>query len=153
MISLNDALRVIGTAALTYAAIVALVRISGKRTTSQMNNFDWIVTVTLGSIAGSTILVKDVKLMEGVLAITTLLLLQFLLTKGVRRYGWLSSLVKSSPTTLYDGSGWNETEMEQERIAKAEVLAAVRHEGFDTLEDVERVILETDATLSVIPAR
>ena len=34
-----------------YAFIVLLVRVLGKRTTSQMNNFDWIITIAVGSLA------------------------------------------------------------------------------------------------------
>ena len=41
-----------------YFLIVILVRILGKRTTSQMNNFDWIINIAVGSLAASGILLE-----------------------------------------------------------------------------------------------
>jgi uncharacterized membrane protein YcaP (DUF421 family) len=42
--------------------------------------------------------------------------------------------------------------MNKERITRSEVFAAVRHQGIEDIAGVKRVVLETDATLSVIPA-
>ena len=46
-------LRVVISVPLIYFAVVAFVRASGKRTTGQMNGFDWIVTVAMGSLVAS----------------------------------------------------------------------------------------------------
>ena len=35
--------RIILTSILVYIVIVAVTKVSGKRSTSQLNNFDWIV--------------------------------------------------------------------------------------------------------------
>lgn len=42
-------LRVVVVGTLAYVALVLLLRVSGKRTLSKMNAFDFIVTVALGS--------------------------------------------------------------------------------------------------------
>ncbi|MDD4650877.1 MAG: hypothetical protein PHQ34_01485, partial [Methanothrix sp.] len=49
-----------------YVALVIIVRLSGKRTLSSMNAFDFIVNVAIGSILASTIISRDVSLAEGV---------------------------------------------------------------------------------------
>lgn len=49
---------------LAYAALVSLLRISGKRTLSKMNTFDLVVTVALGSTLATVLLSKDVALAE-----------------------------------------------------------------------------------------
>ena len=43
-------------AVLAYATVVAAIRICGNRSTSRMNNFDWIVTVAMGSIVATGVL-------------------------------------------------------------------------------------------------
>ena len=60
-----------------YAALVLLLRVSGKRTLSKMNAFDLVVTVALGSTFATVLLSKDVALAEGVLAFALLISLQF----------------------------------------------------------------------------
>jgi uncharacterized membrane protein YcaP (DUF421 family) len=45
---MGDLLRTVFSAAIMYSAVVLAVRIFGKRSASQMNNVDWIVTVAIG---------------------------------------------------------------------------------------------------------
>ena len=150
ILAVPDVLGLIATTAMTYITIIAVIRMSGKRSTSQMNNFDWVVTVTLGSISASMILLEDVTWAEGTIAMATLLLLQFGLTKAVRRFPKIARLVKPRPATLYETGEWNDEKMRRERVTRSEVIAAVRHKGYESLDRVQKVILETDATLSVI---
>ncbi len=50
--------RIVLTTFMVYVLIVLVTKASGKRSTSQLNNFDWIVTVMIGSLGASTILLK-----------------------------------------------------------------------------------------------
>lgn len=151
IVAVPDPFGLIATTAMTYITIIALIRMSGKRSTSQMNNFDWVVTVTLGSISASMILLEDVTWAEGTLAMATLLFLQFILTKAVRRFPKVARLVKPHPATLYEKGAWSEESMRRERVTRSEVLAAARTNGHDSLDRIQKIILETDASLSVIP--
>ena len=65
---------VVGVAA--YAALVALLRASGKRTLAKLNAFDFVVTVALGSTLATVLLSKDVALAEGLRAFALLTGLQ-----------------------------------------------------------------------------
>ncbi|MBS7671636.1 DUF421 domain-containing protein [Croceicoccus gelatinilyticus] len=143
-------LRIAITAPVLYLLIIVFIRISGKRSTSQMNNFDWIVTVALGSIAASTIVLKELTLAEGAFAIGLLLAMQFILTALVRRYDTVSAAVKATPTMLLDEGSFIDSALRRERISQREVLAAVRKAGVTDLNEVAWVILENDASFSVI---
>ena len=43
------------TAAAGFAVLFVLGRLYGKRATSRMNNFDWLVTVAVGAIFATTV--------------------------------------------------------------------------------------------------
>lgn len=58
-------LRTLAVGVLAYSALVVVLRVSGKRTLSKMNAFDFVVTVALGSTLASTLLSKGVALAEG----------------------------------------------------------------------------------------
>ena len=147
----DDLIRIIITAPILYVSIVLMIRLSGKRSTSQMNNFDWIVTVAIGSLASSGIVLEDITALESIAGIGALLLLQWLLTKGVLYSRTLSRLVKANPVTLLRAGQFNEKAMRSERVTKREILAALREHGLIDPADAELVILESDASLSVIP--
>ncbi|HAQ36341.1 MAG: DUF421 domain-containing protein [Maricaulis sp.] len=137
------------SAPLLYLGVIVFIRLSGKRSTSQMNNFDWIVTVAMGSLVGSAVVLEDVTLFEAFCAIGLLMLLQFLFTLGAARFQWIEDLIKSSPSILYD-NGYCRSAMRAERITEGEIRAAVRENGIADLSQVRWVILENDASFSVV---
>lgn len=147
-----DLTRILIAVPLLYVVVIAFVRISGKRSASQMNNFDWIVTVAMGSLVGSGIILRDVGLIEAALAVGLLLACQFALTWSVIRSDRLSSLVKASPRLLVCHGKILHDALRDERVSEQELMASIRGEGLPNLEDVTAVILETDATMTVMPA-
>ena len=88
------------SAAFFFVFIVVLVRVIGKRSTSQLNNFDWIINITVGSLAASGILLRDVHLLDAALAIAVLAGLQMLTTWSVLRSDLASKIVKAQPVLL-----------------------------------------------------
>ncbi|KHK91988.1 hypothetical protein LK12_12140 [Novosphingobium malaysiense] len=142
--------KVVVVAPAIYLMVILFVRIAGKRSTSQMNNFDWIVTVALGSITGSTIILEDVSLARGALAIALLLALQVALTRWVRRSSLVARTVEASPTVLFSNGRFHDEEMERERVSRSEVYSAVREDGMADMSQIAFVILENDASFSVL---
>ncbi|KIN65850.1 Membrane protein-like protein [Sulfitobacter noctilucae] len=144
-------LRTICAAVFLYVAVVVAVRIFGKRSTSQMNNFDWIVTVGIGSLMASGVMLEDVTVIESVAAIYVLLGLQWALTRSMLSSDEVTKAIKSEPTLLLHRGEVIEAAMKRERLTMAELHAAVRGAGLSRIEDVQWVILETNSSLSVIP--
>jgi uncharacterized membrane protein YcaP (DUF421 family) len=141
---------VIGTMA--YAALVVMLRVSGKRTLGKMNAFDLVVTVALGSTFTTVVLSKSVPLAEGVLALALLIALQYIITWLSVRSEWVLELVKSEPTLLVSHGEYLDAAMRAQRVTREEISAALREQGLNELEAVAGVVLETDGTLSVVPA-
>ena len=93
--------RIVLTTVIVYVLIVLVTKASGKRSTSQLNNFDWIVTVMIGSLGASTILLKNIPFIEGVSSILVLYLLQFLVTKYASISPQFSSVILSDPRIVF----------------------------------------------------
>lgn len=136
-----------------YVAMVAILRMSGKRTLTKLNAFDLVITVALGSTLATILLSKDVALIEGTTAILLLVLMQFTVTWTSMRWPAFEKLVKSSPALLYYRGEYLDNTMRQERIAKSEILAVIRSAKLPDTQSVEAVVLETDGSLSVIAPR
>lgn len=135
---------------LGYVIIICLLRISGKRTLSKWNSFDFVVTIAFGSILASMLLSKDTSLAQASLGFGLLVLYQFVLTWAATRSNWVQSLIKAKPTLLLYRGEFRRTALKNERVAEGEVLAAVRSNGIGDIKDVDAVILETDGSFSVI---
>lgn len=135
---------------LAYVLLILLLRISGKRTLSKMNAFDFIVTIALGSTLASVMLSKDVALADGVLAFFLLIFLQYAITWTSVRNKTISNLVKSSPALLVYKGVILKKIMVKERIDEDEIYAIIRSNGLSSIEDADAIVLETDGSLTLI---
>lgn len=70
--SWDDVVRIVLVGAASYTALVILLRLAGKRTLSQLNVFDFVVTVALGSILASVLLDSTLSFTEGMTALALL---------------------------------------------------------------------------------
>ncbi|NJK88448.1 MAG: DUF421 domain-containing protein [Myxococcales bacterium] len=146
----TEILRILIVGLCAYAGLVFLLRISGKRTLSKMNAFDFIVTVALGSTLATVLLSKGVALAEGFTAFALLIGLQWVVAWSSAHLGFVTRIVKSQPTLIaYDGRLLPDA-LRSERLVEAEVYAALRSQGIAGTEDIEAVVLETDGTISAL---
>ena len=142
--------RVVIVGALAYIGLVALLRVSGKRTLSKMNAFDLVVTVALGSTLATILLSNDVALAEGLVAFALLIGMQLTITWLSVRSRTVRQLVKAEPSLLVHRGELLLQAMRRERVTEAEVLAAIRAQGIGSLDEAESVVLETDGSFSAI---
>lgn len=143
-------LNFLGKGILIYLVVILILRISGKRTLSKMNSFDFIVTVALGSILANTITAEGPSIVEGLLAFFLLVFFQLITTWLSVNFNFFNKIIKSSPKLLYYDEIYYEKEMKKERIHKSEIFQAVRSQGKESMEDIRAVVLETDGTFSII---
>lgn len=144
--------RTIVLGVISYALLVTVLRIMGKRTLAKMNAFDFVVTFALGSTLAAILLSEDVALVEGMTALVLLTSLQFVLTFFSQRSTLIRDLVKSEPSVVFFRGAFEEEAMRRTRLVEGEVLQAMRERGFGSTEDVYAVVLETSGELSVIRA-
>ncbi|MFC6464785.1 DUF421 domain-containing protein [Marinilactibacillus sp. GCM10026970] len=148
--TLEEFIRLLLVGVCFYVLMIIVLRISGKRTLSKMNAFDFVVTVALGSTVSSLLINNQTNLWQGVTTFFILVGLQFISTWLSVRSETVSNLLKSKPTLIYYDDQYDTRQMKKERISKAEVLQAVRSQGVDSMESVSAVILETDGKISVL---
>lgn len=149
--SLYGLLRILIVGPLAYFLLIAILRISGKRTLAKMNAFDFVVTVALGSTLATVLLSKDVPLLEGVLAFAVLAILQYAIAWVAQRVSSVEDAIKAEPRILLLDGKVDLDALLDERVTEEEIRSAVRKGGQGDLRNVAAVILETDGSFSVIP--
>ena len=147
----SELVRVGVTAVLMYIICVLFVSVFGKRSSAKMNNFDWMVTVAMGSILGSAVLLKKVVILEVALGLFILLMMQYLFTLMSVRVPMFRKLMKKSPTLLYYEGEFLLDNLNKERVTQEEVRTGIRSRGYPAQTSISAVILEPNGELSVIP--
>ena len=146
----KDITRVLVVTAASYATLVLILRVSGKRTLAKLNAFDLIVTVALGSTLATILLNTSVSWSEGAAALAGLAALQFLVAVVTVRVPKVRDAVTSQPTVLVLEGQYLDEAMRRQRVGPSEIRQAVRATGVGDMAKVAAVVLESDGTLSVI---
>lgn len=149
--SWNSILRIVIITPLAYIGIVMLLRVSGKRTLSKMNAFDFIVTVALGSALATVALSKDVALLDGIIVFALFIFLQFFITWLSVRVSLVKRIVTSQPVLLLYKGELIDRIRKRERITIEEIHVAARKKGITELKDIDAIILETTGDITIIP--
>ena len=142
--------RTVIIAVTAYPGMLLMVRISGHRTLAQLNAFDFIVNVALGSTLASVILTKNVSLIQGLLSFALLILMQYALARMAKASPGAERYVNGEPALLFHRGKFLDEAMHKARITNDEVNAAIRSEGHLSVDQIEAVVLETNGNLSVV---
>src|SRR5690606_41308313 len=89
-------------------------------TLDQMREVDFIVTVALGSTLATIFLSKDVTLADGIVGLSVLISLQYLLAYFSTRSTKFSRLLSSEPTLVLYKSSFLQTALRKERVTRSE---------------------------------
>ena len=135
---------------LAYIILIFMLRVSGKRTLSKMNAFDFVITIALGSCMATVALNKSVPLADGALVFFLLIMLQYIITWLSVRIDKVKKIITCTPTLLlYKGEMLKDV-MKKERVTIEEMYLAARKKGYTNLKDIDAIILETTGDLDVI---
>lgn len=146
----TDIARVLLVGSAAYITLVAVLRISGKRTLAKLNAFDLVVTVAVGSTLATILLNADVSFVEGVTALALLAGLQFLAATISSRLKAGRSVLTSRPTLLVSQGRLLDDALRRQRVSADEIRQAIRSSGQGDVSKVAAVVLESDGSLSVI---
>ncbi|RAZ81377.1 DUF421 domain-containing protein [Planococcus halotolerans] len=146
----NSVLRIVIMSALAYPFLIVLLRMSGKRSITNVNIFDFIITVTYGATLASIITSDKVSFADGAAVLVMLTLLQYLVSKTAAGSKRFSDFIKASPVFLYYGGNFNEKQMQKNRLRKQDLREKVRQQGMSSFENVEAIVLEGDGSVSII---
>ncbi len=124
-----------------YLFIALLIRVAGKRRMAQMNSLDLVVVLLLSNVVQNAIIGPDNSLLGGLVGAVVLVLTNFLLERATHRSPALSRLLEGPSTQLVTDGSLDRGAMLRLGLSRQEVDAALRHQGADTLTEVQSATL------------
>ena len=132
-----------------YAFLLLGLRLAGKRELSQLNPFDLVVLLLLSNTVQNAIIGDDNSLIGGIVGAAFLLLINAILVRTLYHYGKLDE-IEGRPDTLIRSGRLLKKHLERELITVAELQAAARRQGIESLANVHECRLETGGALTFI---
>lgn len=131
--------------------VVMLVRINGLRSFSKMTNFDFVMTVAIGSLlAGASQSSSWTSFLQTLLAMMMLFIIQYL-TAGIRKNSHtFEKVIQNTPVLLMQEGIIFHDALTQTRVAESDLLAKLREANVLDFSQVRAVVLETTGDISVL---
>ena len=133
---------------LVYAFLIVGLRLAGKRELAQLNPFDLVVLLTLSNTVQNAIIGDDNSVTGGVIGASTLLLVNYFLVRFLSRHPGIERLVEGEPDVLIDNGVITAECLEHEAISVMELEAAAHKQGFSSLEEVDRAVLDPSGSIA-----
>ncbi|MGO8815880.1 MAG: DUF421 domain-containing protein [Terriglobia bacterium] len=132
---------------IVYAFLIVALRLAGKRELAQLNPFDLVVLLTLSNTVQNAIIGDDNTVTGGLIGAATLLLVNYFVVRTLYGHKRLDRLVEGDEDVLVEKGKVNRGRLKRELITLPELEAAAHRQGFASLADVDRAILEPGGTI------
>ena len=135
---------------IVYLFLIVGLRLSGKRELAQLNPFDLVVLLTLSNTVQNAIIGEDNSLTGGIVGAISLLMVNYLVVRFLYDHQKLEHLVEGEPDVLIDNGKIHLGHLKKELITLEMLASAARKQGFDSLSEVQKCVLEPGGTLCFI---
>lgn len=135
---------------ITYFTLVIFTRIMGRKQISQLTYFDYVVGITIGSIASVASVDKSINMYEGIFSIIIWSGLTILISEINLKSIKLRLLIDSEPLLIINKGKVIYKNMKKARYNIGDLLMQLRVKDIFYITEVEVAILEPDGKLSVL---
>jgi len=122
----------------------------GRKQISQLTYFDYVVGISIGSIAGDVSIEKNINISEGIFSIIIWGLLTILISQITLKNIKLRLWIDSEPLIIIDKGRVIYKNMKKAKYNMGDLLMQLRVKDIFYITDVEIAILEPDGKLSVL---
>ena len=138
---------------IVYAFLVIGFRLAGKRELAQLNPFDLVVLLTISNTVQNAIIGNDNSVTGGIIGACTLLVVNYLVVRFLYRHERLEHVLEGNPDVLLDKGQLQAANMRREAITRGQLELAAHKQGFATLDEVERAVLEPGGSITFVGKR
>lgn len=137
-------------ASVVYFVMLALLRLSGKRTVGQFTPFDLLVLVLLGDAVQGSMIAGDESLGGGLILATTLLAWNRLVGFVTARSDAVEELVEGNAVVLARNGEVFHDALRRTDLTLDELQEAMRDHSVPSISEIRLAVLEKDGTITVL---
>lgn len=146
-----DFIKVILTSLLSAVALFIIAKIIGHKQMSQLDFFDYITGITIGSIAAelATELEEPLKPFIAMVVYGVVSFFLSILTSKLQR---LRKFVNGTPSIIMDSGKIYRSNMKKAKLDLSEFMVMCRQQGYFNLSDIQTAVFEYNGNLTILPA-
>jgi uncharacterized membrane protein YcaP (DUF421 family) len=133
---------------IVYVFLIVGFRLAGKRELAQLNPFDLVVLLTISNTVQNAIIGDDNSVTGGLIGATTLLIVNHVIIRYLYGHSRIDLAIEGDAVVLVQNGVVQTEALKRELITQAEIEAAAHRQGFASLADVDRAVLEAGGGIS-----
>lgn len=145
-----EILKVILTSLFSAIALFIIAKIMGHKQMSQLDFFDYITGITIGSIAAEMATELE-KPLNPLISMAVYGTVAFSLSIISSKFSRIRKYINGSPTIIMDGGKLYRDNMKKAKLDLSEFMVMCRQEGYFNLNDIQTAIFEYNGRLTILP--
>jgi uncharacterized membrane protein YcaP (DUF421 family) len=137
-------------AVILYVVVLVSLRVMGKGELGELQPFDLVISLMIAELAALPVSDLNSPMSHGITAIATLVFLQCLISFISLKSNKLRKIICGTPSVLINHGEFNFKEMKKLRVNVNDVLGQLRLKGYNSIEGIDYMIMETSGQMSVI---
>ena len=128
-----------------------LTKIMGRKQISQLNLYDYVVGITIGSVAAEVSTNVDSNFLFGIVVMTVYSLVSVIISYLTEKSINLRRFFIGVPIVIIEDGQILEDSLKKSKFDINDLLEVVRIAGYFDLSEVEYALMEANGTLSILP--
>ena len=145
-----DIIKVILTAFLSVAVLFAITKLMGHKQMAQLDFFDYINGITIGSIAAELATELENPI-HPLIAMVTYCIIAIGLTFSTSKFPRLRKYINGSPTIIMSDGKIMRKNMKKSKLDLSEFMVMCRQQGYFNLNDIAFAVFEYNGNLTILP--
>lgn len=145
-----EIIKVISTGLLSVAALFIITKIMGHKQVAQLDFFDYVNGITIGSI-GAELATELEKPLHPLIALIVYGAASLLLNILAHRFPRTRKYINGTPTILFDNDKLYRPNLKKANLDLSEFMLLCREQGYFDLGEIQTAIFEHNGKLSILP--
>ena len=146
-----EILKVIFASLFSAAILFFTAKLIGHKQVAQLEFFDYITGITIGSIAAELATTLDDPWWKPTIAMIVFGMITVALSIVTRRFPRSRKFVNGTPTIVMNDGKLYRDNMKKAKLELSEFLLLCRQEGYFNLNDIQTAVFEYNGMLSILP--
>lgn len=144
-------LTVILASLFSAAVLFIIAKIIGHKQVAQLEFFDYITGITIGSIAAELATTLDKPWWKPTVSMIVFGIITVVLSVLTRKFPRSRKFINGTPTIILNDGKLYRKNMKKAKLELSEFLLLCRQEGYFNLDDIQTAVYEYNGKLSILP--
>lgn len=148
---MSDFLNICFRTILILIILFFITKMMGKKQISELNFFDYVVGITIGSIAADISLDIEKDMLAGIAALFIYGFISYIISFISIKSIWARRFIIGVPTVLVEKGKIIESGLKKSKIDVNDLLMVARENGYFNLDEIDYALMEVNGNISFLP--